>query len=711
MQRTVAPVTALASAFDDKPRRRRWTRAGVGQLQPGVLPREVSRSRWALGVDAVLTASTAAFAWWTLIYEVALATRSSTTAAILLWLITSPMLGYGIGRATMRAGRAAPIDGDPTNLPSARADLAGSAPPKRSGIAITATCCAAAAAAVVLATQTGAAFTAGWVISLVVVLVIAGRTLREMRTPRLDACRRPVTPSERTHLSEVPALVVSLLMAAVSLFVIRTSSDDAYYVNLSTWVSEHGRFPTGDTMYGNQVYPSSYGGGIPIASIEGLIGSFAGLCHLLAGTVAYLLVVPLCTFASMWVLWRLASLWSPRRPMTSFLCAVAFVIAGTGGAYRSYSLTRIWQGKVIAVAVLIPLIWWLATMLARSRQRHWTVMLAISGIAFVGLTSSVALLGSLVAGCIVCVGVATGNRALVKGGIACGVPAVVSGLVVAMLSSNLGGAVPVAPKRWEALHAAYGAHSAMVALSVLVILLAPLVLSDHFAALLMSSVGIVSLAVLTPGVLQLVDALTGAGAVEWRLLIAPPVPALVGICAAATIARTRRLLPRRASWLATITATAAIGVVFVLVGTPPWQAPITVTHEPSWKVSPPALANVKAVIAAGPTRAGPMLLPQAEMRVLAIYTTHWYAVVPRAADLQGLPEPAPITQARRTLLDLVSSTAAKPAESSVIAALRTLDVGTVCVHPGQTYARRTVRAAGYSPFQPVGTLRCSSSSR
>jgi hypothetical protein len=689
-----------------------WSRRAAPQVISGSwAPPEIAwRARWAVVVDALLMASVAVFAWWTLIYEVVLVFKASTTPAVIVWLVTSPVVGFVIGRATVRAS-VDPVQRDRTSAESTGPATLGAGRPRHPRLAITALLVAASASAAVLATQKGAAFTAAWAVALLVALTVAGRTVRSVWTARTavppdsdDGSRETPRPS---RLYEFPALVVSVLMAAVSLFVIRTSSDDAYYVNLSTWVAEHGHIPLRDTMYGNQVYPSSYGGGIPIASIEGLIGAIARVTHLLTGTVAYLVVVPLCTFASIWVLWRLTSLWSPRRPIASFLFAVTFLVAGTGGAYRSYSYVRIWQGKVIALAVLVPLIWWLATKLAESSQRHWIVMLAISGIAFVGLTTSSALLGSLVAGCIVCTGIVTGNRALLRGGIACGIPVVISGLVLAVFSSNIGGAAPIAPTRWKALHAAFGAHPAMVALTIVVILLAPLVVTRRIAAPLMSGMAVLCLTILTPGLFLLINAVTGAGPVEWRLLLGAPVPALVGICAATLLSLAVRLVPRCAPWIVMAVVGAMVVTAFALVGTPPWQASIRFEHRPAWKLSPTALANVKAVVASVPDANGPILLPAVEMRVLAIYTTRWYAVVPRAFDLRGLPEPATTTLARRTLLALVSRTAPRPSAPSVREALRTLHVGTVCVHPSDTYARRTVRAAGYSPFQPVGALRCS----
>lgn len=146
---------------------------------------------------------------------------------------------------------------------------------------------------------------------------------------------------------------------------------------------------------------------------------------------------------------------------------------------------------------------------------------------------------------------------------------------------------------------------------------------------------------------------------------------------------------------------------FAVVGSPPWAASISLQPRPSWKVSVSALEDVRALVAANPSTAGPVLLPAAEMRVLAIYTTRWYAVVPRAFDLAGLVEPASTTTARLTLLQLVSMTQPNPSAAEVELALKTLNVTTVCLRPGDGAARRIVRATGYPAFEPIAGMRCS----
>ena len=77
-----------------------------------------------------------------------------------------------------------------------------------------------------------------------------------------------------------------------SLFIHLADTDDPYYLNRSVWVAEHGNAATLDTMFTPEVLNSPYGGGVPIASIESLLGVIAHMTGLRAGTVTYLVATP-----------------------------------------------------------------------------------------------------------------------------------------------------------------------------------------------------------------------------------------------------------------------------------------------------------------------------------------------------------------------------------------------------------------------------------
>jgi len=676
-----------------------------------------TRPRWAYGLDAVTAGGVALFAWWTLLYEVVVAIDLQTSPVVVAWLITAPLVVIPVARAHIRRATERAEAAVCTERQRPRMT-----PPDRVGhpkLLMAATVACAATSAVLLATTTGRLFEAGCVIGFLAMAVVMvnlrvrararpGRAVKADSSPGID---RQASGRRAPH--DLIAVVVASALAAGSMFVLRTSADDVYYVNLSAWAADHGHVPLRDTMFGPQVLPSTYGGGFPIQSIEALIGALARLLGMRAGSVTYFIVTPLCGFASIWVLWQLARMWSRRKPLQTFGYSVAFVVIGTGGAYRSYSIDGVWQGKSIAVAILLPLIWLYATHLARTRDRHWILMLLLAGVAFVGLTSTAPLLGLMLGSAIAFAAVLLRNRALLVGALALVIPTIVGGLAIAILSRRLGGVAPMAPAPWSALHVAYGARPALAMLTIAAVMLAPLLVRGIQAAVLIWCSGVLSLAVLVPGVLTLLNATTRSGPVDWRLLLSPPAPTLIGLCAAAAAAWTYRLARRafagRVPAARVVAAATAVSLVatFALADIPVWALTVRIAPRPSWKVDPGALANVEAILATDPSRSGPLLLPAAEMGVLAMYTTRWFAVVPRASYLTGLDEAAGATADRRTLLQLVAARPGKLSAADVGAALRRLAVTTVCLDANAATAARVVRTAGYSTFRPIGTLQCS----
>jgi len=672
----------------------------------------VSRPGWAAGLDSLMASAVGAFAWWTVLREVILVTGGPTTPYVLALLVSSPVVMVPIARWNRR------VAGRPDRpVPSPGPALARPVGTSRQAVAAMLTCVG--AAAVTLATATGVVFFVGWLVALLA-LGLVGRELR--LRPRAEGTQAGVaeeplrTPpggtgaTRRTCLEDRVAATLAVVIAVGSLFAVQTSSDDVYYVNAATWTAEHGRIPLRDTMYGPEVYPSTYGGGYPLRSIETLFGALARLLHLQTGTVAYLIAAPVLTFALVWVLWQLAAVSMRRHAFPAFLFSVAFILAGSGGTWRTYS-ARIWDGKSIAVVVLVPLIWVFAIRLARSQDRHWVVLLLLAGVCFVGLTSSASLLGMAMAAVVVLAGVLMRNRAMCWGGSALALGPAASGIVIAWAGS-VGGANPKTPESWGAVHEAYGAQPFMVALTIAAILLSPLILRRSGAALVWAG-GLAVLVALTPGGLALINIATRSGPVEWRLLVAPPAPTLIGACAATAVAGVSRAVRdgSNARYAAAGVAATVTVVAFGFAGAPLWVAgPIWQAH-PSWNVNPTHLDNVRALMDSGPDTAGPVLMPPGEMRALAISTTKVFAVVPREFDLSNLSEPPGQTTARRLLLTLVTPRQPTPSVAEVRAALDLLRVQTVCLQRSARVQRRTIRRAGFADERPIGKLVCSTRTR
>ncbi len=667
----------------------------------------------------------AAFALWTLLYELGLGLHWPVTLLTLGWLVLAVPLGFLVGRAsyraerrpeaaTTRSGADSRPGGDPT--PAAAQRQSGRRAGLRAAIRRWPAGLAAVAAAVLLTAGSGLLFWLGWLLAAAALVWIAVDLRRTVDSPAGGDRQRPggpagdPAPRRSSRWPPVAMLVTGLAVGAGSLFVYRVSADDAYYVNLSTWVVAHDHFALRDTMFSNQVFPTSYGGGFPITSIEGLIGALARLTGLSAPTAAYLVFAPTFAFAAVWALGQLARSWAPRLALPVFAVSVFFVLVGRGNAYRAYSVNSIWIGKAAAIAIVLPLIWIYATRLAESRRGHWIRMLGLAGVAFIGLTSTAAILAPAIGCALLLAAVLLRNARIALGALALVVAPLLGGAAVAVLSRSVGGPHPQAQASWGALHHAYGSTStALVLLTVSAVFLAPVLLRGRQAGALAWSAAAATVLVLAPGALWLGNRLTSAGPVEWRLLLIAPVPTLVGVLVAAAAQRCGSLAgDRRAvrTAIAAVTAAAALAALSVADGAPPWPDGLRLSRTPVWKVKQRPLHNVRALIATDPPRGRPILMPPAAMIVLSIYTVEWHGVAPRPLYVASLQEPARLKAARKVLVRLAAARHPAPSPSAVRQALHRLDVGTVCLPPADHSGQRSVRSAGFGPFARVGTLSC-----
>ena len=160
------------------------------------------------------------------------------------------------------------------------------------------------------------------------------------------------------------ALAWAAGLAALALLLVKPNADDAYYLRQAAWVGEHGRFPLGDTLHSHDVLPAAFSP--PLPSFEGLVGTLAGAAGVSAPALAHLVVAPLAVRA--------------RRARAVAAAARVGGPDGRGRAERGarvpavrgraaarprrgrrphagdFFVARLWQGKVILVAVLVPLL-------------------------------------------------------------------------------------------------------------------------------------------------------------------------------------------------------------------------------------------------------------------------------------------------------------------------------------------------------------------
>lgn len=673
-------------------------------------------------VDAVLDSAVLSFALWTLLYCLALPTQWSLWPSGWIWLVaTLAILVWQLRGALVTPRTGAPEVG-PVSAPGPDAE-----PEPERGALRSATrallvvgLLAAAGAAVGGLLWRPGLFWPTW---LATVLAAASLACWAWLSGRVNvrASVREAAGAGPGRRADLVVLAVAAGVAVLSMFVHLADSDDPYYMNRSVWIAEHGNAATRDTMFSPEVFNTPYGGGIPIASIEGLIGVLAHLLRLETGTVAYLLVTPVASALSVWALWRLVRAWAPRRQLLALLAAVSFLLLSGDSMLGNFWIVRMWQGKVLAVAILMPLIWAYLTDVARAgspgspgssvaERRRTMLLLLAAGIAFFGLTPTAVVWGPLMFAAALLAAVVLRSRALALGGGLMVLGPIVSGLAVVVFSSDVGGEDPVPLSAHDSLVRMLGEVAPLVALSLLALALAPAIAARGAATALAAASVLAGLLVYAPGILDLINLVTGSGPILWRMLYVAPVPVLVGLLV------TLPLVAPHAARPALVRAVAVAGVAVVVLGLavggrPVWNhtghgGPVTLQDQPAWKLDLEALDDVRALDERG--MEGVVLLPPRRMKVMTMYTTEAFPVVPRDWFVRNIEEPEASTKARKLLSRVAAGKPPFPKADVVARALDQLDVTLACT--GETpYRKRVVELfteAGYDQEERVGSLTC-----
>jgi Family of unknown function (DUF6077) len=668
-------------------------------------------------LDALLDCAVVSFALWTLLYCLGLPTQWSLFPSGWLWLVATVALVVwqvaGVWRDRAVGTTAGTAAGTATRTGSRSVRRAAPSALLLAGLVATAV------AAVGGIVWTSGTFRVTW-------LATVAATACLLLWSYLDGRYQPdasisAEPGRSSTRDDLVVLGVMALTVVASLFIHLADTDDPYYVNRSVWVAEHGNAATLDTMFTPEVLNSPYGGGVPIASIESLLGVIAHMTGLRAGTVTYLVATPLFTALSVWAIWRLVRRWAPRRAVWVLVVAIAFLMLSGDSMLGNFWIVRMWQGKVMAVTFLMPLIWAYLTEVhdadRKLRVRTLALLLA-SGVAFFGFTPTAVVWGPVMFGVVVLAAAAVRSRTLLVGGALMVLGPIVSGLAVIAFSTSVGGEDPTALSARASFVRMLGESTPMVALALVALALAPLLARRGVAGVLAGASALVAVLVYAPGLLDLINAVTGSGPILWRMLYVAPVPVLVGLLVALPWAKGERPPPvgaegERRSTL--VRAGALVGLAAVVVGfvggNPVWAhtghgGPVTVSSRPEWKLDLESLDDVE--ILAERDIHGTVLLPPRRMKVLTMYTTKAFPVVPREWFIQNMEEPRASTAARRMLYDVAGGVGPFPSEGNVAKALDQLDVTLACVGQSED-AKRVVEiyeAAGYGDKETIGSLTC-----
>lgn len=562
-------------------------------------------------------------------------------------------------------------------------------------------------AALGCAVLTGSAFLLPWALALVlaVVSVMWSRGSGSALAPRPT-----IVGSSWAHLA---ALGLAVAVGVLVLFVLNPSRDDVYYLNRAAWVAEQGTWPDRDTMFGPLTHPATYGAGLPIAALEEAYGSLARLFGVRAAGLAYLVANPVFAALSVWCTWRLVRTWTAARTtwhaLAALVVAVAVPLFAGSGLLGEFAYAREWQGKVVVILLVMPLVWVHLTRLARGAPgERWSIaMLGVLGVAWCGLTITAPIFAALLAGVGVLATLLLPDR---RAQLALGVVALAAAPVLTGIATVLSSSGPVAEENFVSEPAlvwakVLGDDRLVVVLLGVALLLGPLCTLGREARVIAGLASVVTLGVLLPGLFDLVDALTGTGPIAVRMLLTAPVAVLVGLLV--TGLADALPSPARVAAYAPGLVAAVVVLGLALTGTSVWSrdAHAFLVGSPTWKVKAVDRERVEAVLAERPGP-GPVLLPPAESRTLAITTTEVVAVVPRDYYVQFVQETQDQHDARYAFRRFMDPQMLDPRPAKLAESLETLDVSLACVPGRAGKQQRVLRELGLTDERELAGMVC-----
>ena len=661
-------------------------------MTPATLPARLGRS--------LVTGALVLFAVWTLVYQVALLTGLPSTPTL--------VVAGGLGVGALVLGRRLTPHRSPllAPLPSPAASLA------VLGATVVAT-------ALALAEQRVAALGVA-VLAAGVALVLTVR-----RPPPTDAAADTHAhtdvdtasagdPGSNRWLWPV-GWVAAVVSAGLASVIVRPDGDDAYFVNLSTWVAERGRFPLRDTMISPDVFPALGAHSPPTHSVEGLVGALARVAGIEAGTAAYVLAVPAVTALAVLALTLLVE--EARIPTAPAALAAAVTYLWTTGA-SGYSLgsffgVRIWQGKAMLVSLVLPLVLLTGVRLVRSGSARTHLLFGASLVAAVGVSNTAVFLAPvLVAGIVLAALALRRPRGALRLGawlaypLAAGAVSVLLAPASASVAQRLAEGFAVgsgATSVTDPLRTVPGRHGLLVATCLAIGLGA---LGIRNVVLRTATTGALVAAGLTllPGVRDVLQAI-GLTAVVWRFWWVVPVPLLLaGVVGAVG----GRLAERPRPVVAAVAAgtAAVVGLLPLVNGR--WVGAegngARLASPLTWKVPVDTLREarfVESISEPGDT----VLAPWDTSRVLSALTVDAQPVSARRFYLPSYAGTrAAHAGARDTLQEFADR--ATPTTNTLAEPLDLLSVDTACVGRSRGRAVELLEANGFEEVGSKATITC-----
>jgi MFS family permease len=656
-------------------------------------------SRLGRALDFVSDLGVLAFAVWTLIAYVGMATEAKATLLVAVWLATVPILAVILAALEGRAPRA--TVGGPTRR--ARPRLPASQTTVGLSIAGLAAGLVSAFLAATVANEVWFLVWAG-AVAAVAVAVLRGRWRAE---------ESPEVGPTLAWPAHAFAAFSGLTFAAMSLFVNRPNADDTFYVNRATGTAQLNRIPVRDIIFTNERIDPISGAGLPVDSfsaLEGAVGRFIGV-H--GASVAYYVTPPLMTFLATWALWRLLRAWAPGNVVLCFALGCFYWAFSAQSALTpgSLFLSRIWQGKVVLVAWLVPTAYVLLTRWLSRRDARTAVLLLAVGVCSIGLTGSGTFVAPLLFGTgMVALAVRRDWRGFPVLLAAAAFPFLVGFIATQMYSVKL-------LTEWE-LSSAWYFHEVfgvgvVAAVSLIGLWAAPWLARAGPPTLLTTSIALAALLLLAPAVLPTLNDITQLTSILRRTFWIVPLPALVGLLGAASaglvLDRLRADAPPLRRWIATAAPAALAAALLIPFGQPLWvsfrSGDDFWTRRPVWKIPQQPLRKASAIIHRYDGN-GAVLADHRIMHAIGLITVHPKPVNARGFYARLAPEPRQRTRNRLALTWFVEGREPLPSRQEVRLALADLRVGLICVDDKKAPIISEVETMGYFEAFSVRNMVC-----
>lgn len=615
--------------------------------QPDALVGHDRTARWA---DWLVDGSVAALAAWTVVFHIARWMELTRSVALVAW-----MVGL-VAWLVFRRQFPVPSGGSPLALSTVR-----SANSRFENIAMGGLLTV---AAVLAWLEVDGLWWPGLWCALAGFLVMAVRQSVPAGGKGGDGAgrRRQVDPIGATGAAAASVIILAVLMAALSLVMVRPDQDDVFVVNRSTWIAEHDTtFPERDTIFSDDVLPVERPAGLP-TSVEALVGAVAAVLSVGAASLSYLGLGPLVAALSVLATWRLLRGLGARSPALATWVGTAFLVLDgvEHGSFGNFSAGRSWQGKVVFLVVVVPTLWHHANAWGGTGCRRHLRAASLGVLAGLGLSSTAVLVAPTV---VVAASVA-GAMSAEPGGFLVGrvqrtricwaIGAVVPALLVGLwalvadpqrLVNQASSAAVMAglrlraaldPLQWldsgtepiAIVRMVFGrGPTAFVGLAAA--LLAWTVARERNARLLLLAAPLAAFGVFgAPGVFDVLNEVGEADAIAWRMLWVLPLPAMVGLV----------LTARRSGFGAAPVVIPVVVLALVLVtGTPITSSANRGTElvwPPTIDLPRPEASSARRLIDLAP-KGGQVAGPAEIDFAVSVLTSEVKATNPRAAYLQG----------------------------------------------------------------------------